>query len=123
MAKKDSTAKQLRAKVNDLAKRLKRVEAKALRWKGKAREHEKSATAAEKRAKTAEKKLPAAPSAAVPTAPLTVPHPAPRADAPEVTGPGDHWTVKELRNEARVRGVTGYSRKSKSELIALLKTD
>jgi hypothetical protein len=123
MAKKSSTAKQLTSRVNDLAKRLERAEAKVLRWKGKARDHEKSATASEKRAKKAEKKLAATRSAAVPGAPLTVPPSAPHAAPPEATGPGDHWTVRELRNEARARGVSGYSRKSKSELIALLKRD
>jgi hypothetical protein len=39
--------------------------------------------------------------------------------APEA-GPDDSWTVTALRAEARSRGLAGYSRKSKAELLAAL---
>jgi Rho termination factor-like protein len=35
--------------------------------------------------------------------------------------PDDSWTVAELREEARSRGLTGYSRKKKAELLAALR--
>ncbi len=44
------------------------------------------------------------------------PPPAPAAKA----GPDDSWTVTALRAEARTRGLAGYSRKSKAELLAAL---
>ena len=53
-----------------------------------------------------------------------------RAAAPSVAGPSsasgsagssspdDSWTVADLRAEAKKRGLTGYSRKTKAELLA-----
>jgi hypothetical protein len=35
--------------------------------------------------------------------------------------PDDSWTVAELRAEAKRRGMTGYSRKTKAELLAELR--
>ena len=37
------------------------------------------------------------------------------------SGPDDSWTVADLRAEAKRRGLTGYSRKTKSELLADLR--
>jgi lysophospholipase len=37
------------------------------------------------------------------------------------TGPDDSWTVADLRAEAKRRGLTGYSRKTKAELLAQLR--
>ncbi len=34
--------------------------------------------------------------------------------------PDDSWTVAQLRAEARTRGLTGLSRKTKAELLAAL---
>jgi hypothetical protein len=48
-------------------------------------------------------------------APLRVGGSPPRLDA------GDSWTVAELREEARSRGLTGYSRTKKAELLAALR--
>ena len=49
---------------------------------------------------------------------------APRAEArpraPHAAGPDDTWTVADLRAEAKRRGMTGYSRKTKAELLAEL---
>jgi hypothetical protein len=36
-------------------------------------------------------------------------------------GPDESWTVSDLRAEAKKRGLTGYSRKSKAELLAQLR--
>ena len=36
-------------------------------------------------------------------------------------GPDDSWTVVDLRAEAKRRGLTGYSRKTKAELLAELR--
>ena len=37
------------------------------------------------------------------------------------SAPDDSWTVADLRAEAKKRGLTGYSRKSKAELLAELR--
>jgi hypothetical protein len=37
------------------------------------------------------------------------------------SGPDDSWTVADLRAEAKKRGLTGYSRKSKADLLAELR--
>ena len=37
------------------------------------------------------------------------------------SGPDDSWTVADLRAEAKRRGLTGYSRKTKTELLADLR--
>jgi lysophospholipase len=43
------------------------------------------------------------------------------AAAPTAPGPDDSWTVADLRAEAKRRGMTGYSRKTKAELLAELR--
>ncbi len=40
--------------------------------------------------------------------------------SPESATPDDSWSVTALRTEARSRGLTGYSRKSKADLLAEL---
>jgi lysophospholipase len=47
--------------------------------------------------------------------------PAPEPGPSATTGPDDSWTVADLRAEAKKRGMTGYSRKTKSELLADLR--
>ena len=37
-------------------------------------------------------------------------------------GPDDSWTVAELRAEAKRRGLTGYSKKTKAQLLAQLRS-
>ena len=37
------------------------------------------------------------------------------------SGPDDSWTVADLRAEAKKRGLTGYSRKTKAQLLAELR--
>jgi hypothetical protein len=37
------------------------------------------------------------------------------------SGPDDSWTLAALRAEARTRGLTGYSRKTKADLLAELR--
>lgn len=38
-----------------------------------------------------------------------------------VAGPDESWTVADLRTEAKRRGLTGYSRKTKTELLTELR--
>lgn len=44
-----------------------------------------------------------------------------RASGGSTAAPDDSWTVAELREEARTRGLTGYSRMKKAELLAALR--
>jgi lysophospholipase len=52
--------------------------------------------------------------------PSSSPQAAPAAPA-DGGGPDDSWTVADLRAEAKKRGVTGYSRMTKGELLAALR--
>jgi lysophospholipase len=54
------------------------------------------------------------------TTPAAAAEPAQPAPSP-AGGPDDSWTVADLRAEAKKRGMTGYSRKTKSELLADLR--
>ena len=52
--------------------------------------------------------------------PSSSPQAAPAAPA-DGGGPDDSWTVADLRAEAKKRGVTGYSRMTKGDLLAALR--
>ncbi len=97
MAKKKSTKKKstatektLRAENKKLRAKLDRAVKKADRWKAEAR-----------RAGAATKKSSAT-------------------EAVGVGGPDETWTLAALKDEARTRGLTGYSRLSKADLLSAL---
>src|SRR5262245_19812057 len=136
MAKKQKSAagaaeKQLKAAVKKLQSQLAAAEKSAEKWKAKAKDN-KSVTAtiktelaaARRRLEKAEasvlkwKDRARKPSGRAPLA--AVPDPAPEAAAGGSV-PDENWTVTALRAEARSRGITGYSRKTKAELLAELR--
>lgn len=81
------------------SRKLKQAETRADRWKAKAQKAEKRLAKLEKRLA---KDTTRAPEAAAPS------------------GPDDSWTVARLRVEARSRGLEGYSRKTKQQLLDAL---
>jgi lysophospholipase len=116
--KKAAPAKKgLKETVAQLRSRLARAEAKAKRWKERSGGFRAAAANAEARTKKLEKRLKKAqrqPAPALPADRDRVPPPV-RATA---SSPDSTWTVARLRAEARSRGVTGYSRKTKVQLLA-----
>ena len=125
MAKKKSTAaeKDLRAQVGKLQKRLDRATKSADRWKAKARKAQASSAKAEKRVVKLTKRLDRPSSSdAQPTrsaGPTPAVQPRPLAAVP--SGPDETWTLAALKDEARTRKVTGFSRMSKADLLAALR--
>ena len=56
-----------------------------------------------------------------PTSSAAAPTTASRAPSSTPSAPDDSWTVADLRAEAKQRGLTGYSRKTKAQLVAELR--
>ncbi len=111
MAKKKSAGKP-DAATRKLGAALEKAEAKAARWKARAQKARAAADRAEKRVAKLEKQAAKGDRAAGPAQPaLTV------AEAPAPSAPDSSWTVARLRVEARSRGLEGYSRKTKQQLI------
>jgi hypothetical protein len=102
--------KQLKGAVKKLESRLAAAEKAAEKWKAKAQQHQAAAVKWKDRAR----KRASAP-AATPADRATVVPPG------ASTTPDDTWNVTRLRAEARGRGVAGYSRKTKEQLLAELR--
>ena len=127
--KKSSSKKQLRSKIKKLKARVKRSDAKAMRWKKKAKRRGGIAASSQARVTKLEKELaearrPTGPTDETPDELLSpteavAPEPTDSVDQP-TSAPDATWTVVRLRAEARARGLTGTSGKSKSELLAAL---
>lgn len=145
-----SRDKKHKATVKKLEAAVARAEDKAARWKKRAKQERSAAGSARAEVAKLEKKLAkwrrkatsAAEGRAEPTAAVApaaedspVEQAPPAKDAAQATkappadpapaaapasGPDDSWTVAALRAEARSRGLTGYSNKSKAELLAAL---
>ena len=115
--KSASTEKDLKKSVKKLRAQVVRAEAKADKWKKKATKLEKSATRSDAQAKKLEKAsspvVAPIPAIAEPTEPAVT------TDSTE-SGPNEGWTVVQLRAEARSRGLTGLSGKSKAQLLQAL---
>jgi lysophospholipase len=143
MAKKKSAAtaaeKQLKAAVKKLQVQLAAAEKSAEKWRARARDNKSVSASIKAELASVRRRLEKAEGAVLKwkdrarrpatRAPLTaVPDPpAPAAETATTTGsgaaatPDESWTVAALRAEARSRGITGYSRKSKAELLAVLR--
>jgi chromosome segregation ATPase len=83
----------LKTQLTAVRRQLAKAEARAARWKDRATS--------------------SAPSPAAAPEPVASASPASGA-----AGPDESWTVTRLRAEARTRGVAGYSRKTKAQLLA-----
>jgi hypothetical protein len=126
------TKKKVKRTVKKLEADLDAAKAKAARWKKSARRHQKAADSSAAEVATLKKELKATRKAARPatTAPAEPPSKLAPATTTEVAAvedqsqvglsPDESWTVTALRAEARTRGIAGYSRKSKTDLLAAL---
>jgi hypothetical protein len=128
-----SDDKDLKATVKKLRTRLDKAEASAKRWKKEARRQQEAAARSDRQVQKLSKRLDkasrAAESSEVGTRPkVVIPQVVVNPEAPSMTdapataaiSPDATWTVLELRAEARSRGLTGLSRKSKAELLSAL---
>lgn len=133
MAAKTRTAsadKDLKKTLKKLRSQLDRADARADKWRKKAVQLEKSAAKSQAEVKKLTKRLDKASrtgrqsSADDSSSPTVAPIPAVAADAPDTAesdgGPSSDWTVVQLRAEARSRGLTGLSGKSKAQLLEAL---
>jgi lysophospholipase len=133
MAKKKNSAtgpaeKRLKAAVKKLRAQLAAAESQAQKWKERAKDRKSVAAGAKTELTKVRRRLAKAEAslrkwkdrprttASAPPAP----EPAPAAPSSHPL-PDDSWTVAALRAEARRRGLTGYSRKTKAELLAELR--
>ena len=96
--------KRLEAEVEKLRAKVSAAEAEAARWRKKAKKHKAAATGAF--AETTELKRV-----------LEDPSRAALAEAFRAADPDTEWTVAALRAEARSRGLAGYSRMTKAQLL------
>lgn len=124
--KKQSTSeeKELKRAAKRLRTELERSDARVEHWKQKAGRAEKKVAELETKVKKLTKKLrratavPAEPGEPV-RRPELVAVPEPGAPA-ATTSPDASWTVVQLRAEARSRGLTGLSGKTKAQLLDAL---
>lgn len=114
-----ASQKKLKQTVKELKSDLDIARAKAVRWKKQAKRSESTRAASQARMGELETRLAksqrSALSAADPSPEVTPLHQVSTSPTPD-----DTWTVAALRAEARSRGLAGYSRRSKSDLIAAL---
>ena len=122
----ESAERQLKVTVKKLKAQLAGAEKSAEKWKARAKEQQSKAagtrselTATRRRLAKAEARASKwkgrARAALVAGAPVPPPAVAGRSATPD-----DTWTVTALRAEARTRGLPGYSRKTKVQLLAEL---
>jgi hypothetical protein len=124
---KTAAEKQLKAALKKLQAQLSAAEKTAEKWKSRAKDHRSLAAGAKTELTAVRRRLAKSEAAATrwkgraqPSAPPA--GPTPLAAVPDIsTTPDDSWTVTRLRAEARRRGVAGYSRKSREQLLAELR--
>jgi septal ring factor EnvC (AmiA/AmiB activator) len=149
MAKKKSASgaaeKQLKAAVKKLQSQLAAAEKSAEKWKARAQDRKAVASGIKAELAAVRRRLEKAEASVLKwkdrasrpvarTHLTAVPDPAPTAavaDAGSVSGagsvpssstvPDDSWTVTALRAEARRRGISNYSRKTKAQLLVELR--
>jgi len=106
-----SDAAGLKSQLAAVRRRLAKAEASVEKWKGRAKSALALPAAAAARALAS---TPAAPVVAL------VPDPDSGESTPP-TEPDESWNVTRLRAEARARGIPGYSRKTKDQLLTELR--
>ena len=120
----ESAEKQLKATVKKLKSQLAGAEKSAEKWKARAKEQESKAAGTRSELTAARRRLTKAEARAAKwkdrarAAPVVVAPVPPPAAAGRSATPDDTWTVTALRAEARTRGLPGYSRKTKVQLLA-----
>jgi peptidoglycan hydrolase CwlO-like protein len=121
----DAVEKQWKARVKKLEARLASAEKSAGKWKTRAKKHQTDAAGLKSELTAVRRRLDKATASAAkwkdrakaaPSAPSR--RPAPRTAPETAARPDESWTVTRLRAEARARGVAGYSRKTKAQLLA-----
>ncbi len=118
--------KKSKARIKKLEARLASAEKSAGKWKARAKKHQTDAAGLKSELAAVRRRLEKAAASAAKwkdrakAAPSSMPVPEPDAGAASETPavPDESWTVTRLRAEARARGVAGYSRKSKAQLLA-----
>jgi hypothetical protein len=122
-----SNEKELKATIAKLRSKLERAETRAEGWKKNAGHHKKALGQSEAQVKKLQKRLakanrpsrPGKKSAGSKVA-AVVEAASSAAVAEGAATPDESWTVVQLREEARARGLTGLSGKPKAELLAAL---
>jgi NADH dehydrogenase/NADH:ubiquinone oxidoreductase subunit G len=116
-----SAAKELRSSLKKVRAELERAEARTDRWKAKAKKHAAASAATSKQLAKAERALAKVQHRSITKPPAATP--TSTAVTPVVSdAPGDSWNVTRLRAAARAKGIMNYSRKTKDQLIAELKS-
>ena len=117
----------LRGELTKTEKALAKARNRAERWRKEAKVQKRSASRARARVERLHRKLDGASAAREPApaqAPMDVgPSGRPVAESAtvdSVTSPDETWSVVQLRAEARARGLTGMSNKTKAQLLAAL---
>jgi hypothetical protein len=96
--------RELKAQAKKLRAQLAAAEKSADKWKTRAKDHRSAAVGAKAELAAVRRRLEKAEAPSTPS-----------------TTPDESWTVTRLRAEARSRGVAGYSRKTKEQLLVELR--
>jgi peptidoglycan hydrolase CwlO-like protein len=117
----------LRGQLTKTEKALTKAKNRADRWRKEAKAQKRSASRARARVEKLNQKLDAASAArepvqaAVPMDVIASGRPVTDSTTVDgVTAPDETWSVVQLRAEARTRGLTGMSNKTKAQLLAAL---
>lgn len=117
----------LRDQLRKSEKALTKAKSRAERWRQEATAQKRSASRARARAEKLRQKLNEASTQSKPLQPAvpmdTIPSGRPLVQPTTVelvTLPDETWSVVQLRAEARARGLTGMSNKTKAQLLAAL---
>ena len=117
----------VRGQLTKTETKLAKANEKAERWKKQAAAHRTAASRSDARVERLQKKLERATAALKPVAATGPNEPAgPDGSVTQATGsdgltvPDKTWTVVQLRAEARARGLSGTSKKSKTQLLTAL---
>ena len=123
----EKTVSSLRGQLTKTEKALTKAKNRADRWRKEAKAQKRSASRARARVEKLNQKLDAASAArepgqaAVPMDVIASGRPvADPTTVDGVTAPDETWSVVQLRAEARTRGLTGMSNKTKAQLLAAL---